>query len=68
MKYWLIIWILTPSGQTLFDLEFDTLIDCQRALLHTIVLQKAKQRPVEEMMIKCRPFPMELEDWNWERA
>lgn len=56
MKWWLIVYVLSPDGLTSFDIEYDSRAECNAALEKTqeIVIPKYPDGGA----VVCRPFPL----------
>lgn len=59
MKWWLIIYVITPHGVTAFDLEYSSRSECTDALVKTVEIRK-EYTDDEHKVLRCSTYPMPL--------
>lgn len=57
MKWWLIIYALSPDGLTAFDLEYSSRGDCTAAQVQTYAINRERTEP-RKLTLDCSPHPM----------
>ena len=57
MKWWLIIYVITPHGVTGFDLEYNSRSECTTALIKTVEIRK-DYTDDEHKVLRCSRYPM----------
>ena len=57
MKWWLIVYVITPHGVTGFDLEYSSRAECTIALVKTVEIRK-EYADHEQKVLECSRYPI----------
>ncbi len=57
MKWWLVIYVITPHGVTAFDLEYSSRAECTAALVKTAEIRK-EYTDHEQKVLECSRYPI----------